>query len=71
MSEAEPYFEDVESFCCLKRGQVLISLRTRWGVPVGNMITGVPVSCNSEVGCSKGVMCLLKVKQITTGRKRR
>jgi hypothetical protein len=62
--------EDVETFCSKKRCQVLISLRTRWGIPTGNMITGVPESCNCEVGCSKGVLCLLKANQITTGRKR-
>ena len=71
MSEAEPYFEDAESFCCLKRGQVRISLRTRWGIPVGDMITGVPVSCNCEVGCRKSVLCLLDVKQITCRRMRK
>ena len=68
----EPYMEDVETFCSKKRGQVLISLRTL-GQPKGNTLTGVPVSCNFEVGCLDifGVLCLLKAKQITTGRKRR
>jgi len=66
----EPYMEDVETFCSKKRNQVLILLRTSQE-PKGDMITGVPESCNSESGCSKGVLCLLKAKQITTGRKRK
>jgi hypothetical protein len=69
--DSEPYLEDVESFCCLQRGKVRISVRTRWGVPVGDMITGVPVSCSFEVGCSKSVLCLLDVKQITCRRMRK
>ena len=68
---SEPYFEEVETFCSKKRSrQVLILLRTSQE-PKGGMISGVPESCNFEVGCSKGVLCLLKAKQITTGRKRR
>jgi hypothetical protein len=67
---SEIYTEEVETFCSKKRGQVLILLRTSQE-PTGNTITGVPESCNSESGCSKGVLCLLKANQITTGRKRR
>ena len=70
MSEIEPFLEDVETFCCKKRGQVLILLRTSQE-PKGGMITGVPDSCNFESGCSKGALCLLKARQITSGRKRR
>jgi hypothetical protein len=66
----EPYVEDVETFCSKKRSQVLILLRTSQ-VPTGNTITGFPMSCNCEVACSKGALCLLKAKQITTGGKRR
>jgi hypothetical protein len=70
LSETEPYQEDVETFCSKKRGHVLILLRTSQE-PKGNMISGVPESCNCEVGCSKGALCLLKARQMTTGRKRR
>lgn len=62
--------EDVETFCSKKRSQVLILLRTSQE-PKGGMITGVPESCNCEVGCGKGVLCLLNARQITTGRKRK
>jgi hypothetical protein len=64
------YTEEVETFCSKKRCQVLISLRAP-GQPKGNMITGVPESCNCEDGCGKGALCLLKAKQMTTGKKRR
>ena len=64
------YTEAVETFCSKKRCQVLISLRTL-GQPKGNMITGVPESCNCEDGCSKGALCLLKAKQMTPRRKRK
>ena len=65
-----PYVEEVETFCSKKRMQVLISLRTRWGVPVGNMISGIPESCNCEACCSKGVLCLLNAERITTTRRK-
>ena len=68
MSETEPYLEDVETFCSKKRCQVLILLRTSQE-PKGGMITGVPDSCNCEVGCSKGELCLLKANRLTTRRK--
>jgi hypothetical protein len=67
---SEIYTEEVETFCSKKRGQVLILLRTSQE-PTGSMITGVPLSCSSEVGCSMGVLCLLKANLITTGRKRK
>lgn len=67
---SEIYTEEVETFCSKKRGQVLILLRTSQE-PKGGMITGVPESCNCEVGCSKGELCLLKANLITTGRKRK
>ena len=47
------YTEEVETFCCKKRCQVLISLRAP-GQPEGNMISGVPESCNCEADCRKG-----------------
>jgi putative component of membrane protein insertase Oxa1/YidC/SpoIIIJ protein YidD len=65
-----PYVEEVETFCSKKRRQVLISLRMSQE-PKGVVISGVPESCNYEATCSKGALCLLKAKQITTGRKRR
>jgi len=64
----EPYMEAIETFCSKKRGQVLILLRTS-EQSKGDMITGVPESCNSESDCSKGALCLLKARQMTTGRK--
>ena len=67
---SEFYVEAVETFCDKKRCQVLISLRVP-GMPKGNMISGVPESCNFEDGCSKGVLCLLKANKMSTGRKRR
>jgi hypothetical protein len=69
LSETEPYLEDVETFCSKKRGQVLILLRTS-EQPKGDMITGVPESCNFEVGCGKGALCLLKANRLTTGRRK-
>jgi hypothetical protein len=64
------YTEVVETFCSKKRCQVLISLRAL-GMPKGNVISGVPESCNCDAGCSKGALCLLKAKKMSTGRKRR
>jgi hypothetical protein len=64
------YSEEVETFCSKKRCQVLISLRAP-GMPKGNMISGVPESCSCKADCSKGALCLLKAKKISTGRKRR
>jgi len=65
----EPYFEDVETFCSARRCQVTLSLRTSQRPKVG-VITGFPVSCNCEVGCSKGSICLLKANRITTSRRK-
>jgi hypothetical protein len=67
---SDPYFENVETFCSARRCQVTLSLRTL-GQPKGNMISGVPEFCNCEVGCGKGALCLLKAKQMSTGRERR
>jgi hypothetical protein len=64
------YIEEVETFCSKKRFQVLISLSAP-GMPKGNVISGVPESCNCEADCSKGALCLLKAKLMTTGRKRK
>jgi hypothetical protein len=67
---SDPYFEDAETFCSARRCQVTLSLRTS-KQPKSGMITGFPVSCNCEVDCGKGALCLLKAKLMTTGRKRR
>ena len=66
---SDPYFEDVETFCSARRCQVTLSLRTSQR-PKGGLITGFPVSCNSEVGCNKGSLCLLKANRITTARRK-
>jgi hypothetical protein len=67
---ADPVFEDVETFCSLKRSRpVLLSLHVA-GLSKGSLVSGVAVSCDCEVGCGKGVFCLLG-KRITTGRKRK
>jgi hypothetical protein len=65
---SDPVFEDVETYCSLKRSRpVMLSLRVK-SAPKGSVITGFAVSCDCEVGCLKGVFCLLG-KRITTGRK--
>ena len=61
--------EDVETFCSIKRQQVLITLRAG-EKPKGSVITGEPQSCNSENGCSKGALCLLNSARITTVRRK-
>ncbi len=70
----EPVFEDVENWCSLKRSRlVVLSLRVVPGSAQGRYlgwITGFAVSCDCEVGCLKGILCLLG-KRITTGRKRK
>jgi hypothetical protein len=67
---SDPVFEDVETYCSLKRSRcVVLSLRVELA-PKGSVITGFAVSCGCEVGCLKGVQCLLG-KRITTGRKRK
>lgn len=66
----DPVFEDVETYCSLKRsGPVVLSLRVK-SIPKGSVVTGFAVSCNCEVGCLKGALCLLG-KRITSGRKRK
>ena len=66
---SDPVFEDVEIFCRLKRSRpVVLSLRIA-GASKGKLASGFAVSCDCEVGCLKGVHCLLG-KRIT-GRKRR
>lgn len=65
---SDPVFEDIETWCSLKRSkQVVLSLRVVPGLAQGRWlgcITGVAVSCDCEVGCLKGVLCLLG-KRIT------
>ena len=66
----EPVFECVETFCCQKRGEVTLDLSLS-KKPLGNLVSGSPVSCNCEASCSKGILCLLKAIRITTGRRKR
>jgi hypothetical protein len=67
---SDSVFEDVETWCSLKRTRpVVLSLRVE-SSPKGRVITGFAVSCDCEAGCGKGVHCLLG-KRITTGRKRK
>ena len=67
---SDPVFEDVQTYCSLKRSRpVGLTLRVE-SAPKGSLITGFGVSCDCEVGCLKGVICLLG-KRITTGRKRK
>ena len=69
---SESVFEDVELFCSLVRSRpVVFSLRVTGSpkVSIQGLVRGVAVSCDCEVGCLKGVQCLLG-KRIT-GRKRR
>jgi hypothetical protein len=66
---SEPIFEDIEIFCSKKRSRpVMLSLRLD-DASKGRLVTGLAVSCDCEVGCPKGVQCLLG-KRIT-GRKRK
>jgi hypothetical protein len=78
---SEPVFEDVETWCSLKRSQrVVLSLRVdqeskdrAFRVITGSkgtLVSGVAVSCDSELNCPKGQHCLLG-KRIMTGRKRK
>lgn len=64
-----PYVEEIETFCSKRRAQVVILLRTS-EQSKGDMITGVPESCNFQGVCSKGVFCLLKADRITTTRRK-
>ena len=66
---SEIYTEEVETFCSKKRCQVLILLRTS-EQPKGNLISGVPESCNFQGVCSKGPLCLLEANRITTTRRK-
>jgi hypothetical protein len=61
---ADPVFEDIEIYCSLKRSRpVVLSLRLD-AASKGRLVTGFVVSCDCEVGCLKGVQCLLG-KRIT------
>jgi hypothetical protein len=67
---ADPVFEDVETWCSLKRSRPVVLSLSVESAPKGSVITGFAVSCDCEFGCLKGVHCLLG-KRITTGRKRK
>ena len=66
---SDPVFEDIETWCSLKRRPVVLSLRVE-SAPKGKAISGFALFCDCEIGCLKGVFCLLG-KRITTGRKRK
>ena len=70
MMTEEPYFEEIETYCPKTRLQVQLMLQAA-KEPKGDLISGVPVSCGSEKGCSKGAKCLLLAVRICTVRKRR
>ncbi len=61
----DPVFVDVETFCCVRRCQVELSLRTS-GKTVGRVVSGVPVSCSLSRGCDMDARCLLKAERITS-----
>ena len=66
---SDPVFEDIEIFCSLKRSRpVMLSLRFD-AASKGNLVTGFAVSCDCEVSCLKGVLCLLGKR--LSGRKRK
>lgn len=66
---SDPVFENLEIFCSKKRSRpVVLSLRLD-GASKVRLVRGFAVSCDCEVGCLKGVQCLLG-KRIA-GRKRR
>ena len=65
----EPVFEDTVIFCSKKRSRpVVLSLRLDVASK-GRLVSGFAVCCDCEVGCLKGVQCLLG-KRIT-GRRRK
>ena len=66
---SDPVFEDIEIFCSKKRSRSVVLFLRLDGVSKGRLVTGFAVSCDCEVGCLKGVQCLLG-KRIT-GRKRK
>lgn len=70
--DSEPRFENVDTFCYQVRGRVTLALRIA-SPPrmLDRMVSGVPVSCSSSRGCTKGPLCLLKATLIGTGRKRK
>ena len=66
----DPCLEDIETFCCQTRRQVIVSLQVTEPQQPGFVVTGSPFSCNYEASCSRGIFCLLKAKMVTTGRRR-
>ena len=71
MSE-DSFSEEVDAFCSQTRRLVSVLLRTsQVHAPRGDLIAGAPVSCSCEVGCSRGVGCLLNAIKICTVRSKR
>jgi hypothetical protein len=67
---SDPAFEDVETYCSIKRSKPVVLFLRAESASKGSVISGFAVSCYCEVGCLKGVQCLLG-KRITTRRKQK
>jgi len=63
-NSSEHDFEDIEIFCSLKRSRSVVLYLRIYAASKGRLVTGFAVSCDCEVGCLKGVHCLLG-KRIT------
>lgn len=67
---SDPVFEDVETYCSLKRSRPVVLSLCVVAQSKTNLVTGVAFSCDCEVGCLKSAVCFVG-KRITTGRKRK
>ncbi len=67
---ADPVFEVIADFCPVSRAQVSVTLRVA-GRVARDFVSGYPVSCSSQAGCSCGVGCLLRAIRISTPRRKR
>lgn len=67
---AEPYVEEIETYCSAADCQVRLLLRAS-KEPKTALISGKPEKCSAEDGCkgSKLALCLLRVEQLTTRRR--
>ena len=64
---SDPFFEDVETWCSLKRSRpVVLSLRVE-SSPKGRVITGFAVSCDCEFGCDQGLYIVFLVSELRLG----
>lgn len=67
---SDPVFEDVDDFCPVIRGNVVVTLRVASSV-FEDFVSGMPTSCSSQKGCSCGVGCLLRAIRICTSRRKK